>query len=258
MARVMIRAIFGVDMKLYEEFSWLWSEVTPVGTYIDEAQDLCEIVRDALGYMPQNILELGAGGGYLLHDLQTLYPSINITLIDSSTQMIAEAKRRNPNVKTICADMTNVNLTERFDLVLLHDAVMYLEDKFAVSKVLNIMRTHTAEGGVGVIVPDVCKETFEERILTAEADGPRARVHVTEWHWASEPQSDTVWVDFSVLIREHGQHVVQSHHETHRMLVLSLSDWMTLFLNNRWIQDFPNMPWIHGGELFLLRPTISN
>lgn len=244
-------------MKLYGELSWLWSEVTPVGTYTDEAQDLYGIVCEALGYMPRNILELGAGGGYLLHDLQTMYPSVDITLIDSSAQMLAEARRRNPNAKTIRADMTNLDLTERFDLVLLHDAVMYLEDKSAVSRVLAIMRTHIAEGGVAVIVPDVCKETFEERILTAEAEGPRARVHFTEWHWTSEPQSDRVWVDFSVLIREHGQDAVQSHHETHRMLVLSLSDWMTLFLNNRWTQDFPNMPWIHGGELFLLRPTTS-
>lgn len=245
-------------MKLYEELSWLWSEVTPVGTYIDEARDLCEIVREALGYMPRNILELGAGGGYLLHDLQSMYPSVDITLIDSSTQMIAEARRRNPNAKTICADMTNVNLTERFDVVLLHDAVMYLEDKSAVSKVLDVMRTHTVEGGVVVIVPDICKETFEERILTAEADGPKARVHVTEWHWSSEPQSDRVSVEFSVLIRLHGQKSVQSHHETHHMLVLSLEDWMVLFLENRFLQDFPSTPWIHGGEIFLLRPSHIN
>ena len=241
-------------MRLYRDLAWLWSEVTPVGTYIDEAQDLYEIVSDALGRCPQKILELGAGGGYLLHDLQLQYPDVAITLLDSSSDMMREARRRNPNAKTICADMSTLDLNEQFDLVLLHDAVMYLEDKSAVSKVLNIMRTHTAEGGVAVIVPDVCKETFEERILTAETEGPRARVHFTEWHWTSEPQSDRVLVDFSVLIREHGMDAVQSHHETHHMLVLSLSDWMELFLENRWIQDFPRIPWVHGGEFFLLRP----
>ena len=43
-------------MKLYGELAWLWSEVTPVGTYMDEAQDLSEIVNGALGRIPRNIL----------------------------------------------------------------------------------------------------------------------------------------------------------------------------------------------------------
>ena len=242
-------------MRLYGDLSWLWSEVTPPGTYTNEAQDLCEIVSDALGRRPKNILELGAGGGYLLHDLQTIYPEIEVTLVDSSERMLVEARRRNANAKIIHADMTTLDLKEQFDVILLHDAVMYLEDTVMVANVLDIMRTHISKDGVAVVVPDVCKETFEERILTAEAEGDRARVHFTEWHWDSDSKSDRVAVDFSVLIREHGQDIVQSHHETHQMLVLSLGDWMKLFLQNGWLQDFPGIPWSHGGELFLLRPN---
>ena len=40
-------------MRLYRDLAWLWSEVTPVGTYIDEAQDLYDIVSDALGKVPK-------------------------------------------------------------------------------------------------------------------------------------------------------------------------------------------------------------
>ena len=35
----------------------------------------------------QKIFELGAGGGYLLHDLQTLYPDVEVILVDSSAEM---------------------------------------------------------------------------------------------------------------------------------------------------------------------------
>ena len=244
-------------MKLYGELAWLWSEVTPAGAYIDEAQDLYDIVSEALGRRPKNILELGAGGGYLLHDMQTVCPAFDITLVDSSEDMLAEARRRNPKARTICADMTTLDLQEQFDVVLLHDAVMYLENRAAVSKVLGTMRSNISSGGVALVVPDVCTETFEERILTAESKGERAHVHFTEWHWGSNPQSDQVIVDFSVLIREHEQHCVSSHHETHRMLVLSLSDWIGLFVENRWMQDFPSTSWLHGGECFLLRPDHS-
>ena len=58
-------------MKLYQEWAWLWSEVTPPETYRAEADDLFEIITESLGRKPKTILELGAGGGYLLHDLQT-------------------------------------------------------------------------------------------------------------------------------------------------------------------------------------------
>ncbi len=242
-------------MRLYGDLSWLWSEVTPAGTYTNEAQDLCEIVSAALGRSPKNILELGAGGGYLLHDVQAICPDIEVTLVDSSEKMLVEAGLRNPNAKIIHADMTTLDLREQFDVILLHDAVMYLEDTSMVAKVLDIMRAHISRDGVAVVVPDVCKETFEERILTAEAEGERARVHFTEWHWDSDPKSDRVAVEFSVLIREHDHDIVQSHHETHHMLVLSLGDWMEIFQRNRWMQDFPSTPWVHGGEFFLLRPS---
>ena len=95
-------------MKLYTDLAWLWSEVTPVGTYIDEAQDLMDIVTNALGHLPKKILELGAGGGYLLHDLQTLYPDVEVILVDSSAEMLAQAKQRNPKANIIQGDMRDL------------------------------------------------------------------------------------------------------------------------------------------------------
>lgn len=241
-------------MRLYGDLSWLWSEVTPVGTYADEARDLFDIAAEALGRTPKSILELGAGGGYLLDDLQQQHPDVHLTLVDSSPEMLMEASLRNPVATTICADMTTLALTERFDVVFLHDAVMYLEGREAVSQVLSVMRNHVADDGIAIIVPDVCRETFEERILTAEATGDRAHVHFTEWHWENTRLKDRVSVEFAVLIKEHDQDKVLSHHETHTMLVLSLSDWMTAFMEHLWMQDFPSVPWMHGGEFFLLRP----
>jgi trans-aconitate methyltransferase len=244
-------------MKLYTELAWLWSELTPVGTYIDEAQDLFDIVTDALGYPPKNILELGAGGGYLLHDLQTLYPEVEVTLVDLNADMLQEAKQRNPRAKLVHGDMTNLDLSEQFDFVLLHDAVMYLPNRDAVSAVLKVMHRYVSEQGVAVIVPDVCKETFEERILTADSFAENVRVHITEWHWDPVEDDYHISVAFSVLCKKSCDVEVTSHCETHQMIVLPLSDWMTLFTEHGWAQDFPSLPWMHGGEFFLLRPDLS-
>ena len=242
-------------MKLYQEWAWLWSDVTPSKTYVEEAQDLLSILCDALGRMPQTILELGAGGGFLLHDLQTLEPSVNITLVDSSPEMLAEASKRNPNAEIMLGDMTTLELGRTFDVVLLHDAVMYLENRDAVSKVLGVMYSHCKADGVAIVVPDCCTETFEERILTAQSETERASIHLTEWHWDADPTDDRVHVEFSVLMRQSTESnpQIESHHETHTMLVLSLGDWMEIFMRNDWMQDFPSQPWMHGGEFFLLR-----
>ena len=244
-------------MKLYTDLAWMWSEVNPVGTYTDEAQDLFDIVTDALGHPPHKILELGSGGGYLLHDLQMLYPSVEVTLVDLNTDMLQEAKKRNPRAKLIHGDMNSLDLSEQFDFVLLHDAVMYLPNISAVSAVLKVIHRHVSDRGVAVIVPDVCKETFEERILTADSVAENARVHITEWHWDPVEDDYHISVAFSVLCKKRCDIGVTSYHEIHQMLVLPLSEWMSLFTENGWMQDFPSLPWMHGGEFFLLRPDHS-
>ncbi len=243
-------------MKLYQEWAWLWSAVTPPQTYVEEAQDLLSILCEALGRRPNSILELGAGGGFLLHDLQTLHPNVELTLVDTNPEMLAEASKRNPTAETVLGDMTSVELGRSFDVVLLHDAVMYLQDREAVSKVLAAMHSHCKADGVAIVVPDCCTETFEERILTAQSETERAFIHLTEWHWDADPNDDRVHVEFSVLMRQSDVNppCVESHHETHTMLVLSLGDWMDAFMHNGWMQDFPSQPWMHGGEFFLLRP----
>ena len=245
-------------MKLYTDLAWVWSEVTPVGTYRDEAQDLMDIIIGALGYQPKNILELGAGGGYLLHDLQELHTEVSVTLVDINAEMLKEARQRNPNAKLVQGDMTTLDLSERYDVVLLHDAVMYLPDIVAVSSVLKVMHRHVAEKGVGIVIPDVCKETFEERILTADSGTDGVRIHITEWHWDPIDTDDLISVAFSVLCKSRLDSNITSHCEVHQMLVLSLSDWMTLFTSNGWAQDFPCLPWMHGGEFFLLRPNLPS
>ena len=99
--------------------------------HIDEAQDLVILSPTALGHPPKNMLELGAAWRVLyFHDLQTLYPEVEVTLVDSSAAMIAqEAHTTNPKGNVWCTAMPwgILDLSEQFDCrIVLHDAVMYL------------------------------------------------------------------------------------------------------------------------------------
>ena len=240
-------------MRLYQDLAWLWSEMTPSETYLEEAYDLYEIAEDALQRTPQSWIELGAGGGYLMEALLQHYPQTEVTIVDISTAMIAESELRNPKATHICADMTALELDAQFDVVLLHDAVMYLGSQTAIRKTLEQIKRLLKPDGIAIIIPDVCRESFEERVLSSEVRGDRAHIHFTEWHWDPDPSDDLIDVEFSVLFREHHQNRIQSVHETHSMVVLSIEMWMTMFIELALQQDFPCQPWMHGGEFFLLR-----
>ena len=242
-------------MRLYEDLAWLWSEMTPSETYLEEALDLFLIASDALKRRPQSWVELGSGGGYLMEALLQQYPETDVTMVDVSSMMIAESTIRNPKATHICADMTQLRLEAVFDVVLLHDAVMYLQDRKSISEALNTIRQLLKPDGVAIIIPDVCRESFEERVLSSEVFGKRAHVHLTEWHWDPDPNDDFIQVDFSVLFREHQVGIIRAVHEAHTMVVLSIEAWMNMFIHSDLQQDFPSQPWMHGGEFFMLRPN---
>ena len=244
-------------MRLYQDLAWLWSEMTPSETYLDEAHDLYEIAEDALQRVPASWIELGAGGGYLMEALLQQHPETDVTIVDISAAMIAESQKRNPNATHICADMTDLTLDTQYDVVLLHDAVMYLGSQDAIRQTLRQIQGLLKPDGVAIIIPDVCRESFDERVLSSEVQGARAHIHFTEWHWDPDASDDLISVEFSVLFREYPQSRIQSVHETHTMVVLSIETWMTMFMELALQQDFPCQPWMHGGEFFLLRSMSS-
>ena len=241
-------------MRLYKDLAWVWSEITPTDTYIEEANNLAEILEDVLAKKPSKIIELGSGGGYLMEAYSKLFPSVDITLVDSSGAMLAESIKRNPMLRHIDADMTTLDLSEQFDLVLIHDAVMYLQDVETISRTLVNARKMLRSGGVIILVPDVCKESFQERKVSSEIYGKRAAIHLTEWHWDPDPLDDQIEVVFSILFREFGGSAIENVTESHTMVVLSIHQWMQIFEKAKLGQEWPSIPWVGGGEFFILRP----
>ena len=241
-------------MRLYQDLAWLWSDITSSSTYDEEAADLMDIATEAVQRVPEKWIELGSGGGYLMAALLQQYPSAAVTLVDSSSAMLDESRLRNPTAQHICADMTQIALEEQYDVVVLHDAVMYLADAGAIAQTLQNIRRLLKPDGVAMVIPDVCLESFEERVLSSEVFGERAHIHLTEWHWDPDPTDEQIQVNFSIMFKEHAVGTIQTVHEAHTMVVLSIEAWMNTFIQSGLKQDFPSQPWMHGGEFFLLRP----
>ena len=242
-------------MKLYGELAWVWSLFTDEETYIEEAENLTEIVLDALGddyNEGLSFLELGAGGGYLASALPKNW---SLTLVDMAEEMILESQKIHPHARHIQGDMCHLDLRQQFDVILVHDAVMYLKSIEEAGALLRNIQRHLSPNGVAMIIPDAIKESFYERSFLGGASGLHNEAVVdaqlTEWHWDPNPEDDQVMVEFSLLLRQDGQ--VQSVHESHPMLVLSLAQWMDLFQRADLQSEFSMIPWMGGGEFFLLK-----
>lgn len=72
----------------------------------------------------QSVLELGCGRGDLLAALK---PTLGVG-VDFSEEMIRAARRRNPHIRFVHADAHALDLTEKFDVIILSDLVNDLWD----------------------------------------------------------------------------------------------------------------------------------
>ena len=188
--------------------------LAPREGYREEARDLLALARGALGRPIESWLELGSGVGLLS---TWMPPKMDVTLVDRSESMLDVSRRYNPRFSHVCGDLRALSLGRQFDIVQLHDAVMYLTSLDELRAAFATMAAHLRPGGVAVVVPDVVKETFVEGHVAggSEVKGGRA-ARLLEWHWDPDPRDTTFLAEMSFLLRE-ADGRVSAVHETHTM-----------------------------------------
>src|SRR5690606_6342176 len=95
-----------------------------------------------------------------------------LTLTDFSPEMLAVSRQLNPECRHVVGDMRTLDLGRQFDLVLIHDAIMYMTDAASVGAALNTAYRHCRPGGAVVVLPDAVKETFAPKTSTGGHDAP--------------------------------------------------------------------------------------
>lgn len=204
--------------RLYSELAEWWPVLVPREAYARECHELLGLARVARGAPARSWLELGSASGALASHLPG---SVQATLVDRSSQMLALSRRSNRDARHVQADLRKVRLGQRFDLVLLHDTLMYMIGTRDLAAAMRSVAAHLASDGVAIVVPDVVAESFEEGHVAGggEAhDGRAARL--LEWHWQPVPGSGTYQAEMSLLLRQPGQ-PVRAVHESHTMGLFS-------------------------------------
>ncbi|MDQ3137047.1 MAG: class I SAM-dependent methyltransferase [Gemmatimonadota bacterium] len=185
--------------RLYDDLAAWWPLLSPPEEYEDEAADLVPRLRTAIGPAPAALLELGAGGGSLAFHLKRHF---RLTLTDRAPGMLAVSRAINPECEHVEGDMRSLRLGRQFDIVLIHDAIMYAAEPAAVQDILHTAALHCRAGGAVAVLPDYVRETFVPGTDHGGDDSPDGRgLRYLEWRWDPDPADDTYLVDYAFLLR---------------------------------------------------------
>lgn len=213
--------------RFYDELADWWPLFSPPSHYVEEAEDLLPRLGERVPRAnTATLLELGSGGGSLASHLK---PHFRMTLTDRSAGMLAVNTAVNPECEHVLGDMRTLRLGRHFDIVLVHDAIMYATTADEVLATLRTAAVHCRPGGTVVVLPDFVRETFEPGTDHGGEDGDDGRgLRYLEWHWDPDPSDNTYLVDYAFLLREPGGDV-SAVHDRHVEGLFSRGEWMRLF-----------------------------
>jgi SAM-dependent methyltransferase len=212
--------------RFYDELPEWWPLFSPPVHYDEEAADL----RARLGRLPTGarptLLELGSGGGSLASHLS---PHFKLTLTDRSPGMLEVNKAVNPDAEHIVGDMRNLRLSRQFDVVLVHDAIMYATRPQDVQSTLETAAIHCTPGGRVIVLPDFVRETFTPGTSDGGEDGSDGRgLRYLEWRWDPDAADDTYIVDYAFQLRDTVGRV-RAIHDRHVEGLFTRAQWLAWF-----------------------------
>lgn len=214
-----------VQPRMYTDLAHWWPLLSPPSHYVDEATDLLPDLRAFAGASPEpTLLELGSGGGSLAFHLKDHF---RLTLTDRSPNMLAVCRATNPECEHVLGDMRKLDLGRAFDVVLIHDAIMYQADSASLRASLATAARHCRPGGGVVVVPDCVRETFEPHTKHGGEDGDDGRaLRYLEWWWDPDPGDDTYESAYALMMRE-ADGTVDVVLDRHRCGLFSRAQWLT-------------------------------
>lgn len=125
--------------------------------YQSEAKTIDELIKR---YQPsaQSLLDVACGTG---NHLQYLKQDYQCKGVDLDPDILAEAKRKHPDVPFYEGDMQTLYMGERFDAVIcLFSAIGYVQTRAGLAKAIKAMGQHVARRGVLIVEPWITPENF--------------------------------------------------------------------------------------------------
>ncbi|MBU8933289.1 MAG: class I SAM-dependent methyltransferase [candidate division Zixibacteria bacterium] len=210
--------------RLYGDLAHLWPLVSQPEDYAKEARRWREVLQEKLGGERQCLLELGVGGG---NNMSHLTPYFDAVAVDLSEGMLEHSRRLNPTVQHHVGDMRSVRLGVKFDAVIIHDAISYLQTEEDLKATFVTAAAHLRPGGVFVTSPDHVRENYVDGAIyhSTFSDGLSQLTHV-EYMFDPDPTDTTTETIMSYIIRQGDETRIEL--DRHTTGLFPLETWLRL------------------------------
>jgi methyltransferase family protein len=157
--------------------------------------------------------------------LAHLSADFECTATDISEAMLASCARLVPEARCVRGDMRSLRLGERFDAVLIHDAIDYMRTPRDVRAALATAAEHLGPRGALFVAPTYTRDNFVDGESDHDAD---ASANLTYLSYVHDPDpSDTEYELVLVyLIRDAETRAVEATVDRHRCGLFSERQWL--------------------------------
>jgi SAM-dependent methyltransferase len=234
----------------YDHLAEWWPLFSSPEHYHEEAVDILSRLRPHAASGIATMLELGCGGGSLASHLKSHF---TLTLTDRSPSMLAVSQAVNPECEHLVGDMRTLRLDRRFDVVLVHDAIMYATTPEDVRATLATAAEHCRADGTVIALPDFVRETFTPGTEHGGEDAADGRgFRYLQWRWDPDPNEDTYVVDYAFMMRD-ATGDTRVVHDRHIEGVFPRASWLEWFAACGLTAESSLDKW--GRDVFIAKPT---
>lgn len=228
-------------MKLYKELAEWWPLMSPHTEYEEEAGLYLQIIRK---FHPgvKHAVEFGSGGGSNAYYLKRQF---SMTLTDLSTDMLKVSAKLNQDCEHIQGDMRTLKLNSAFDLVFIHDAIMYFTDKENLLEVMRNAKRHLKPDGILMIMTDHFKETFQPETNHGGIDQGERGMRYLEWTYDNDPGDHVTETEYAYILRDEKGQVFREYDRAESGL-FSMPEWEEMLLETGFQAHFER---VHFAEL---------
>lgn len=214
--------------RLYTDLAWLWPLWGDAATeYAHYCQYVSGLIRRYARRRTTTLLDIGCGGG---KNVLNLKREFNVTGLDLSSTMLAQAQALNPECTFVQGDMRTCRLGRTFDAVLMDDAITHMNCRSDFVAAFRTAHDHLEAGGVLIAVPDVTIESFRQnRTTTTSATRDGLDVVFVENVYDPDDTDEQYETTILYLIRDHGRLRIETEHWT--MGIFSQDTWRQVLLD---------------------------